>query len=55
MVSCSVKASESTQNSIDWSIDRSTYEHDGVQSVEKFEFIEIIDGSQPYPALMGLE
>jgi hypothetical protein len=28
---------------------------DGVHSVEDFEVIEIVDDSQPYPALMGLE
>jgi hypothetical protein len=28
---------------------------DGVCSVESFEFIEIVDDSQPYPTLMGLE
>jgi len=28
---------------------------DGVHSVENFEFIEIVDEIQPYPALMGLE
>ena len=28
---------------------------DGVCSVEDFEVIEIMDDSQPYPTLMGLE
>jgi hypothetical protein len=28
---------------------------DGVCSVENFEVIEIVDGSQPYPSLIGLE
>jgi hypothetical protein len=28
---------------------------DGVRSVVDFEVIEIVDGSQPYPALMGLQ
>jgi hypothetical protein len=28
---------------------------DGVHSVENFEIIDIVDDSQPYPTLMGLE
>jgi hypothetical protein len=28
---------------------------DGVHNVEDFEVIEIMDDSQPYPTLMGLE
>jgi len=28
---------------------------DGVRSVTKFEFIEIMDDSNPYPALLGIE
>ena len=28
---------------------------DGVRSVADFEVIEIVDDSQPYPTLMGLE
>jgi hypothetical protein len=28
---------------------------DGVCSIEKIEVIEIVDDSQPYPSLMGLE
>jgi hypothetical protein len=28
---------------------------DGVHSMENFEVIEIMDDSQPYPTLMGLE
>jgi hypothetical protein len=28
---------------------------DGVRSVADFEVIEIVDDSQPYPTLMGIE
>jgi hypothetical protein len=55
MVPCSVKAHN--QHKI-VSIGRLTgvpMNIDGVHNMEDFEVIEIVDDSQPYPTLMGLE
>jgi hypothetical protein len=34
---------------------RLTVNIDGVRSVENFEVIKIVDGSTPYPVLLGLD
>jgi hypothetical protein len=55
LVSCLVKIGKPTQDSTNWPIDRDTCEYRWVHNIADFEVIKIMDDSQPYPTLMGLE
>jgi hypothetical protein len=50
-----VEIRKSTQSFTNWKAERCDNRLDGVCTKEYFEVIEIVDGTTPYPTLLGLD
>jgi hypothetical protein len=55
LFTCLVETSKSTQSITNWRFKGVKVDLNGLCTMEDFEVIEIVDGTTPYPPLLGLD